>query len=179
MEDEKIAPSGLVARERRWLDVTREDAYSPATRIFSRLRPFSFMALRLRADVKDAFLTVPQPTEIMVKLRNDSQIFGRYCLVTVLLEQRWGPLLWYNHVVTILKKMKKVTVAICPSIILQQLYAIVMRVDDQMIHAEFSKREHVLRDDWRISVSRDPRYVAKMIELAGILPNASPSRRLL
>ena len=223
-EDWMLRRSRLVAREYRWLDNSREDTYSPATSTsILRLLPHLFLNYKAEnfnsqmalcvADVKDAFLTVPQPTEVIVRFPNDCHVKGKYRLAKVLPGQRSGPQLWCNHFVSTLRKMKKIIVLtcnVCPAVLRLDdgegnFAVIVMHVDDLMIlshqawlkkkllpfleehfeiHYEimekpgdqlsFLKREHVLRDDWTISISSDSRYVAKMIELAGILPTTKP-----
>ena len=77
-EDWMLRRARLVAREYRWLDNSREDTYSPATSTsILRLLPHLFLNYKAEdfnsqmalcvADVKDAFLTVPQPTEVIVR----------------------------------------------------------------------------------------------------------------
>ena len=74
-EDWKMRRARLVAREYKWLDASRDDAYAPTTfaSMLKMLRIFFLsqvaednqtkMALCI-ADVKDAFLIVSQPTQV-------------------------------------------------------------------------------------------------------------------
>ena len=84
----KYRRTRLVTRKYRWLDGSRDDSFSPTTSAFMlKMLPHLFlsrhkakdaqsqMALCV-ADVKDAFLTVPQPTEVLVQFPHDSEVDG-------------------------------------------------------------------------------------------------------
>ena len=103
--------SRFVAREFARLEPERENLFSPASgSIISRVLPTVFLERREKEnmvmaslDVRDAFLTVKQEKNTLVRATDASGTVRSYSLGKVLPGQRDGSLLWYRATTNFLK----------------------------------------------------------------------------
>ena len=139
--------SRLVARDFKWLQRDREGLYSPATSAaITKLIPWLFCEMNrcnadaspesevsiLALDVKDAYLTVPQPTPMKGTLSG----FGVFRFLRMIPGQREGSSKWHQHIMKFLRDRKPLQVCPeCPAVFLLDSNPALGHVDDFVLVA--------------------------------------------
>ena len=162
--EQVLRRSRLVAREYKWLEADRLDAFAPATNTsVAKLLPWLFSRKRaeecdsadphgmLVLDIRDAYLTVPQRERVRASMPRDYSDAFEYEFERCVPGQRDGALLWREHFLEFLRSRFEVKVCkACPSLFSIDGYMCLMHVDDMFLIAKRSWMEKGVYPDNRI-----------------------------